>query len=124
MSPQHYLQARARSFGYAFAGIATLFRSQAHAKIHLVATLLVIGLGFLLDISLGEWALLVLAVTLVWVAEGVNTAVEFVVDLASPDHHPLAAKAKDVAAGAVLLAAMGAVAIAILVFAPKIWRLL
>lgn len=123
MSAENYFQRRVRSFGYAFKGIATLFRSQAHAKIHLLATVLVIGAGFLLNVSLGEWALLTVAITMVWVAEGVNTAIEFVVDLASPERHELAGKAKDVAAGAVLLASFGAVAIALLVLGPKIWHL-
>lgn len=123
MSVRDYLHTRKRSFGYAFKGIATLFRSQAHAKIHLVATLMVVAAGLLLKVSLPEWALLALAITIVWVAEGVNTAIEFVVDLASPEHHDLAGKAKDVAAGAVLLASIGAAAIAVLVLGPRFWHL-
>ena len=122
MSVQQYFQTRVRSFGYAFKGIATLFLTQAHAKIHLVATVLVIGAGFLLEVSLGEWALLTVAITMVWVAEAINTAIEFVVDLASPERHELAGKAKDVAAGAVLLASFGAVAIALMVLGPKVWH--
>lgn len=123
MRAQNYLQTRLRSFGYAFKGIATLFLTQAHAKIHLLATVLVVGAGFLLEISVGEWALLTIAITMVWVAEAVNTAIEFVVDLVSPERHELAGKAKDVAAGAVLLASFGAVAIAALVLGPRIWHL-
>jgi diacylglycerol kinase (ATP) len=111
------------SFGFAFRGIALLFTSQANAKIHLLATLVVIAAGFLLEVTLGEWALLAIATTMVWVAEGFNTAIEYVVDLASPEWHVLAGKAKDVAAGAVLLAAIGAVVIAGIVFGPRIWVL-
>jgi diacylglycerol kinase len=111
------------SFGFAFRGIALLFTSQANAKIHLLATLVVIAAGFLLEVTLGEWALLAVATTMVWVAEGFNTAIEYVVDLASPEWHVLAGKAKDVAAGAVLLAAIGAVVIAGIVFGPRIWVL-
>ena len=121
MSVRDYLHTRKRSFGYAFKGVAILFRSQAHAKIHLAATLMVISAGLFFEISFPEWALLSLAITIVWVAEGVNTAIEFVVDLASPDHHVLAGKAKDVAAGAVLLASFGALAIAGFVLGPHIW---
>lgn len=123
MSSQKYLHGRARSFRYAFQGIATLFRTQPNAKIHLIATLLVIGMGFLLEVSLAEWGFLAIAVTGVWVTEAVNTAIEFVVDLASPEYHDLAGKAKDVAAAAVLIAAIGAVVIAVIVFGPKVWHL-
>jgi diacylglycerol kinase len=123
MNSQNYLQRRMRSFGYAFKGIAVLFGSQAHAKIHFVATLLAIGLGIGVGLQAVEWALLAIAITMVWVAEGINTAIEFVVDLASPDHHVLAGKAKDVAAGAVLLASFGALAVGAFLFLPKIWHI-
>lgn len=121
MSVRDYLQTRKRSFGYAFKGVAILFRSQAHAKIHLAATLMVISAGLFFEIRFPEWALLALAITIVWVAEGINTAIEYVVDLASPEHHELAGKAKDVAAGAVLLASIGALAIAAFVLGPHVW---
>jgi diacylglycerol kinase len=124
MDPQNYWQARVKSFGYAFKGIATLFQTQAHAKIHLVATLVAVGLGLWLGLAAVEWAVLALAIALVWVAEGLNTAIEFVVDLASPEHHVLAGKAKDVAAGAVLLASFGAIAVGAFLFLPKIWHLI
>ena len=71
-----------------------------------------------------EWGLLVLAIGLVWTAEALNSAVEFAVDLASPDYHELAGKAKDVAAGAVLLAALTAIAVAACVFGPRINQLI
>lgn len=115
-----YLQKRVKSFGYAFKGIATLVKTQPHARIHLLATVVVVGSGFLLEISRTDWLALVLAIGMVWVAEAVNTAVEFLTDLASPEYHPLAGKAKDVAAGAVLLAAFAAIAIAVIVFTPYI----
>ena len=75
-------------------------------------------------ISPAEWALIALAIVCVWVAEALNTSIEFLVDLASPERHPLAAKAKDVAAGAVLIAAIGSVIVAVLVFGPPVLRLL
>ncbi len=115
-----FFAARMASFGYAFKGIWVLLRTQPNAWIHAIATVVVVGLGLWLKVSAIEWALLSLAMGLVWVAEGVNTAVESVVDLASPGQHPLAGKAKDVAAGAVLLAAIFAVAVACFVFLPHL----
>ena len=115
-----YLQNRVKSFGYAFKGIATLIRTQPHAKLHLLATVLVVGGGFLAEVTRMEWLALVLAMGLVWMAEGCNTAIEFLTDLASPDFHPLAGKAKDVAAGAVLLAAIAAAIVAVIVFWPYV----
>lgn len=91
-----------------------------HAKIHLFAAICVVLTGWRLDVSVGEWCALLLCIALVWVAEGINTAIEFAVDLASPAHHPLAGKAKDMAAGAVLLAACFAAVIGGIVFIPKI----
>ena len=85
-----------------------------------MATVVVVGCGFLFEVSRVDWLALVLAIALVWVAEAINTAIEFLTDLASPEYHPLAGKAKDVAAGAVLLAAIAAIAIAVIVFAPYI----
>ena len=115
-----YLKQRVKSFGYAFKGIGTLIATQPHARIHAMATVIVVGSGFLLEVSRTDWLALVFAIAMVWVAEAVNTAIEFLTDLASPDFHPLAGKAKDVAAGAVLLAAIAAIAIAVIVFAPYI----
>lgn len=115
-----FIRARLRSFGYAIAGIGTLIRTQANARIHLLATVVVVTLGFVLEVSRGEWCALLLAGGMVWLAEGMNTALEFLVDLVSPEHHPLAGKAKDVAAGAVLLAALFAAAVGLLIFLPRI----
>lgn len=109
-----------RSFGYALRGVAILVRTQANARIHLGATVLAVGLGFWLGISRSEWCAVVAAIGLVWTAEGVNTALETVVDLASPGQHPLAERAKDVAAGAVLCAAFAALVIGALVFLPRL----
>lgn len=113
-----YLKQRWQSFGYAFQGIATLFRTQAHAWIHLLATLLVIALAYFFGVKPWEWVVLVLCITLVLAAEALNTAIEFLTDLVSPDYHPLAAKAKDTAAAAVLICALGAVIVGIFIFAP------
>jgi diacylglycerol kinase (ATP) len=112
------------SFGYAFAGIRYLLWTQRNAKIHSVISLLAVALGFLLRIELGEWLALVLTIMLVLAAEGLNTAIEAVVDLASPAYHPLAKIAKDVAAGTVLLTAIGAVIVGLMVFLPRLLMVL
>jgi diacylglycerol kinase len=114
------LRKRIESFGYAFKGIATLFTSQPNARIHALVLSLVVLAGFFFKIDRTEWLTIVLIAALVLSAEAMNTAIEFVVDLVSPDYHLLAGKAKDVAAAAVLLAAFGAVIIGLMIFLPKI----
>ncbi len=111
----------ARSFGYALRGIGILLRMQANARLHALATLLAVGAGFWFGISGGEWCAVIAAIGLVWTAEGLNTALETVVDLVSPEQHPLAGRAKDVAAGAVLCAALAAFLIGVLIFGPRVW---
>ena len=115
---------RIRSFGYAGNGIRLVFGTETNMKIHLVIVLLVIVGGFVFDISLTEWLVCLLCVGLVIGAEMMNTAIENVVDLVSPDPHPLAGKAKDIAAGAVLICAIISVVIGVLIFVPKIWSLI
>jgi diacylglycerol kinase (ATP) len=118
------LQKRIDSFKYAITGIKTLIKTQMNMKIHLIAVVLVTMASFLFKVNATEWCLLILIFTLVMAAEAVNTAIEFVVDLVSPDYHPLAGKAKDVAAGAVLITAIGAVILGLIIFLPKIWVLI
>ena len=122
--PMTYLKGRVRSIGHAARGIASLLRDEPNARIHALAAVLVALAGIWLHVSAVEWGLLALAITVVWAAEAMNTAVEALVDLVSPDRHALAGKAKDVAAGAVLLAAFGAVVIGVLVFVPRLLDLL
>ena len=122
--PSSYLSGRLRSFGHAFRGLAILLQSQPNARIHAVATVLVVAAGALFRISPAEWALIALAVLCVWASEALNTSIEFLVDLVSPELHPLAAKAKDVAAGAVLVAALGSLVVGVLVFGPYVLKLL
>jgi diacylglycerol kinase (ATP) len=97
-----------------------MLSSQHNAWVHAAATVMVVVVGFLLRLRAGEWCWITLAVVAVWTAEALNTAFEFLTDVASPEFHPLAGKAKDVAAGAVLISAVGAVVIGLLVFAPKL----
>ena len=120
--PDFSFAARARSFRYAARGVVALLRSQHNAWIHAVASVAVVGLGFFVGLSRVEWCLVVLAMTAVWSAEAVNTAIEALCDVASPDLHPLVERAKDVAAAAVLLAAVGAVVVGLLVFGPHLLR--
>jgi len=111
---------RAASFGHALRGIAEMLRTQPNARIHAVATLLVVAAGVALGVDAAGWSLLVLAIVAVTTAEALNTALERLADAASPDFHPLVKQAKDVAAGAVLLAALGAVVIGLLVLGPPL----
>ncbi len=122
--PSSYLSGRLRSFLHAFRGLGLLLQTQHNARIHALATVLVVAAGVAAGLSGVEWALIALAVVGVWVAEALNTAIEFLVDLTSPELHPLAAKAKDVAAGAVLVAAIGSVIVGALVFGPHVLKLL
>lgn len=101
-----------------------LFRSQANARIHAVVAVSAVVAGFVFHISTGEWCAVIGAIGLVLVAEAINTAIEAVVDLASPEVHPLAGRAKDVAAGAVLIAAVAAVIMGLLVFGPHLLALI
>jgi len=114
------LDARARSFGYAFAGIAALLRTQHNAWIHAAASLAVVAAGLWLGLGAAEWYALLLAMALVWTAEALNTAIELLADAVSPDHNSMVGRAKDVAAGAVLLASLGAAAVGLIVFVPRI----
>jgi diacylglycerol kinase (ATP) len=99
-------------------GVAVVLRTQHNAWLHAIATGVVLATGVFVGLSRLEWCAIVLAMMAVWTAEALNTAIELVVDLVSPDVHPLAGRAKDVAAGAVLISACGAVVVGILVFAP------
>jgi diacylglycerol kinase (ATP) len=112
---------RILSFGFAFQGLITFFKTQHNAWIHLLAAIVVISLGFVLNVNSLEWCWLIIAIGFVFVAEMFNTAIEFLTDLVSPQFHPLAKKVKDVAAGAVLVSALSAVAIGLVVFLPKLF---
>jgi diacylglycerol kinase (ATP) len=114
------LKQRIKSFGFAIKGIKTLIKTQVNARIHLFAVVLVTLAGFYFQINTTEWSLVVFAFAMVLAAEAFNTAIEFIVDLVSPDYHPLAGKAKDVAAAAVLLTAIGAAIIGTIIFIPKL----
>lgn len=120
MSSSFSFIARLLSFKFAFAGLWVMLKTQHNCWIHAIATATVVGVGLFLHITLQEWALLVIAIMMVWVAEGFNTAIEFLADMVSTEFHPLIKKTKDVAAGAVLIAAIGAVLVGLLLFLPYI----
>jgi diacylglycerol kinase (ATP) len=120
---RRWLRYLIRSFGFAFAGIGQMIRTERNAQIQFLAAVLVIICGVLFRISLVEWIALVLAITFVLTLEAINTALEALVDLVNPQLHPLAKRAKDIAAGAVLLAAIGAAVVGCLVFVPKLLAL-
>lgn len=113
--------ARGRSFKHAFRGVAIIFKTQHNAWLHGVALVVVVVLGLVLDVSKGEWAALILAITGVLAAEAFNTAVEIDIDLTSPNYHPYARDTKDVASAAVLITALGAFIVGLVIFIPKLF---
>ena len=114
----------ASAFIWAAAGIAYSLRTQPNMRVHVLAALLAVGLGWFTDISRVEWLILILTIMAVIAAELFNTAVEASVDLVSPDYHPLAKAAKDAAAGAVLTAAAASLVVGVILFGPTLYRLL
>jgi diacylglycerol kinase (ATP) len=118
------LTGRIRSFTFAFAGIWTMLKSQHNAWVHACATVVVVAAGLFFAVSPSEWCLLVLAIMAVWTAEAFNTSFEFLADVASPEFHPLVKHSKDIAAGAVLISAIGAAIIGLLVLGPHVVELI
>jgi diacylglycerol kinase len=113
-----------KSFGYALEGLRHAVRTQRNLRIHLAIAALVVGVGVFLDLPLRDWAVLALTIGAVLTGELINTVVEAVVDLASPEYHDLAKVAKDVAAGTVLVMALTAISVGLLILGPPLWALL
>lgn len=111
----------AGSFYHAFRGLRDVVRTQRNAKIHLLATIAVVAGGIVCGLGRGDWCLLVFACAGVWMAEAFNTALEVLADAVTREHHPLIGRAKDAAAGAVLVMAFGAVVTGAIVFAPFVF---
>lgn len=116
----HRKQSLNEAFKNAYHGLKYVFKSQRNAKIHLLITIVVLMLGYSFNISEDQWISIVFAIGLVWAAECMNTAVEELTDLASPEYHILAKIAKDCAAAAVLMASIAAFVIGIIIFLPRI----
>jgi diacylglycerol kinase len=117
---RNFFVLRAYSFKHAFHGWWFVLRTQRNAWIHAVVTILVLLVAFWLHLPLRDWAILFLTIALVWTAEFINTALEAVVDLASPQRHPLAKAGKDVGAAAVLIAALAAILVGLLILGPPL----
>ncbi len=115
-----FLRSRARSFGHAFRGWWYVLRTQRNAWIHAAIATVVLVVSIWVGLAPRDWAMIILAAALVFTAEFLNTAIEVVVDLASPQVHPLAKIGKDVGAAAVLIAAMAAVLIGLLILGPPL----
>lgn len=114
------IRKRLRSFQYAFSGMATLLRDEHNSRIHVFAMVCAIAAGFLLRISPTEWCVVALCCGAVLTAEAMNSAVEAIADLVSPEFHPLVKKAKDVAAAGVLMTAIAAATAGLIIFLPKL----
>ncbi|RAU84268.1 diacylglycerol kinase family protein [Pontibacter arcticus] len=121
---ESYFKKRYNSFRFAFRGIAAAIRSEPHMRLHFLAALGVTVAGFLFDITRWEWCLLILSMGLVIVSEIINTAIETLTNLVSPEWNELAGKTKDLAAGAVLVAAFTAALVGAVVFVPYVLQFL
>jgi len=113
-----------RSFGYAFNGLSYGAKTQLNFRIHLVASILAISLGYALHISVNEWQWIMLCIAIVLMAELFNTALEALVDLVSPDYNKIAGHVKDISAGAVVIAALFALITGAIIFLPKLLLLI
>lgn len=114
---------RLKSFKFAFAGLRTLFREEHNARIHVVAAMIAISLGFALKISANEWIFLIGVISLVFICELINTSIEALADFVSPEKHPQIKKVKDLSAAAVFVSALSALIIGVILFLPKIIHL-
>ncbi len=108
-----------RSFRYAWHGIYLVIRYENNTRVHLLASVAAVALGVLLELDALEWALVLMQIGLVWAAETFNTALEKLVDLVSPEYHPLAGKVKDIAAGAVLIVSLMSVTVGGIIFGSR-----
>jgi diacylglycerol kinase len=113
---------RVKSLGYAVAGWLYMLRRQKNTRIQSVASVVVVVLALWLQIDLTSWAILILTITMVWMAEFLNAAVEACVNLATQDYHPMAKVGKDVASAAVLLAVVASILVGLLLLAPPLLR--
>jgi len=121
MAIKEFITSRINAFGYALRGWGHALKTQQNAWIHSLVAAVVIAMGLWLELPARDWAVLVLVIAMVFIAEFINTSIEAVVDLASPVHHPLAKVGKDVGAAAVLVAALAAILIGLLILGPPLW---
>lgn len=117
-----FFSARAASFRHAFGGLFHVFHTQRNAWIHIAIAIAVLIAGLWVGLPPRDWAVIVLTVALVFTTEFINTSIEAIVDLASPDNHPLAKIGKDVGAAAVLVSALAAILVGLLILGPPLWE--
>ena len=120
MNPRQEYKKLINSFKYAIEGIISSFKTERNMKIHVLAMIVVIALGLFFKLNKVEWCFIIIAIASVISAELFNTAIETVVDMVSPERNPKAKLAKDIAAGAVLVVAIGAAIIGFIIFEPQI----
>jgi diacylglycerol kinase (ATP) len=121
MSLTKFMHSRIAAFKHAFRGWWHVLQTQHNAWIHSVVATLIVTVGLWLGLPPRDWAVIILTIAMVFTAEFINTAIEAVVDLASPVKHPLAKVGKDVGAGAVLVAALAAALVGLLILGPPLW---
>lgn len=121
MTSKQWIKKRIKSFSYAFNGLAFVLKTQHNAWLHVAIAIAVICTAAIAQITAGDWRWIIAAITLVWFAEAFNTAFEFICDVVSPQHHESVQKAKDIAAGAVLISAIGAAILGVMVFWPYVF---
>lgn len=119
---KNFILSRLRSFGHAFHGWNYVLRTQHNTWIHSIIATIVFIISLWLKLPARDWAIIILTAAMVFTAEFINTAIEAVVDLASPQKHPLAKVGKDVGAAAVLVAALAAILIGLLILGPPLWN--
>jgi len=120
MQPRRNLASFLSGFVDAAKGLAEAIRTQFNIRFHFVATLFALGLSFYLKLNWEEWCLIILAVAIVWIAELLNTALEYLTDFVSPEYNHLAGKVKDIAAASAFMAALASTSIGLIIFLPKI----
>ena len=113
-----------RSFGYAFKGLGYAAATQLNFRVHLVASLIAVCMGYALHLTVSEWQWIILCIALVLMAELFNTALEFLTDLVSPEYNKIAGHVKDISAGAVVIAALFALITGAIIFLPKLLLLI
>ena len=120
----NYFRKRKNAFGYAFKGLRFFFYNEDHPKVHAIAGLIAILLGFILDVAVYEWLVIIICIALVLSVEAINSALEKLTDIASPEFSVKAGEVKDIAAGAVLIVSIAAALAGMLIFLPKIIALI
>ena len=122
MRPRSNLASFFEGFAFAAKGLTEAIRTQFSIRFHFGATILALGMSFYFKLSVTEWCLIILAIVIVWIAELLNTALEYITDFVSPEYNDIAGKVKDIAASSALAAAIASASIGLLIFIPKIFN--